>query len=62
MEPPDSLLFDQDAYTAYDILKEAMKQYCAVYTTYYEDIVQEHQEASTEKLADSVDLFPTDPP
>lgn len=34
LEPAESLLFDEETNEAYDMLKEAITQYCAVYTRY----------------------------
>lgn len=35
VEPAESLLFDEEMNAACISLKDAMKQYCAIYSTYY---------------------------
>lgn len=56
VRPIGSFLLDKETKEACELLEEKMKPYCAVYTTYYKNIVQIHQEGATENVADSVDL------
>lgn len=58
----ESSVFDDESTAANHLLKEAITQDCAVYTTDYKDVLKVLQEASSENLTDSVNLLLTDLP